>query len=57
MDNKKFKGLIYRSVAYIDDLLMANMYEKKEYLSIIKPILNNEINDIQNLRIMLIIQF
>lgn len=29
MDSKKFKGLIYRSVAYIDGLLMANVYEKR----------------------------
>lgn len=50
MDNKKLKGLIYRSVAYIEGLLMANMYEKNEYLSIIKPILNNEINDINKFK-------
>lgn len=50
MDNKKFKGLIYRSVAYIEGLLMANMYEKKEYLGIIKPIINNEINDVQKFK-------
>lgn len=50
MDNKKFKGLIYRTVAYIEGFLMANMYEKKEYLSIIKPILNNEINDVQEFK-------